>query len=409
MKIFKSCGIVFLFFASTIIFACGGGSGSSIPISSGGVGTLSLSLTDEMSNSYQAIYVTLEDVQVHAKKNGNGNNSWFSVSTPNLPKTFNLYELINGVREEIGIADLAVGSYTQMRLMIGNSPDNGINILSEAHPYANYVIDSDGMYQELKIPSGVQSGYKIVHGFTISPDQTTELTLDFLADKSVVVGGNGNWHIQPTVKVDNTPEQSIIRGWVTSDGTNGIQGALVSVQKYNGDLLDDKDEVTIQASTITDQDGYFAIFVSPLSDGEYNLVIYAEEKMPEYRKISASELGSGDTLTFFDDPNNTPNDSGYIQLSDTTVNNVNGAVGINGGGIEQYASISFRQNPAVGDVIEITSANVMNDDNYNINLPIGDYSVVAWTLGFETQSFELNVSDTGTTPAEPDINFPVSP
>lgn len=409
MKIFKSCGIVFLFFASTIIFACGGGSGSSIPISSGGVGTLSLSLTDEMSNSHQAIYVTLEDVQVHAKKNGNGNNSWFSVSTPNLPKTFNLYELINGVREEIGIADLAVGSYTQMRLMIGNSPDNGINILSEAHPYANYVIDSDGMYQELKIPSGVQSGYKIVHGFTISPDQTTELTLDFLADKSVVVGGNGNWHIQPTVKVDNTPEQSIIRGWVTSDGTNGIQGALVSVQKYNGDLLDDKDEVTIQASTITDQDGYFAIFVSPLSDGEYNLVIYAEEKMPEYRKISASELGSGDTLTFFDDPNNTPNDSGYIQLSDTTVNNVNGAVGINGGGIEQYASISFRQNPAVGDVIEITSANVMNDDNYNINLPIGDYSVVAWTLGFETQSFELNVSDTGTTPAEPDINFPVSP
>lgn len=409
MKIFKSCGIVFLFFASTIIFACGGGSGSSIPISSGGVGTLSLSLTDEMSNSHQAIYVTLEDVQVHAKKNGNGNNSWFSVSTPNLPKTFNLYELINGVREEIGIADLAVGSYTQMRLMIGNSPDNGINILSEAHPYANYVIDSDGMYQELKIPSGVQSGYKIVHGFTISPDQTTELTLDFLADKSVVVGGNGNWHIQPTVKVDNTPEQSIIRGWITSDGTNGVQGALVSVQKYNGDLLDYKDEVTIQTSTITDQDGYFAIFVSPLSDGEYNLVIYAEEKMPEYRKISASELGSGDTLTFFDDPNNTPNDSGYIQLSDTTVNNVNGAVGINGGGIEQYASISFRQNPAVGDVIEITSANVMNDDNYNINLPIGDYSVVAWTLGFETQSFELNVSDTGTTPAEPDINFPVSP
>jgi hypothetical protein len=35
-------------------------------------GTLSLSLTDEMSNVYEAIYVTIEDVQIHAKQNGNG-------------------------------------------------------------------------------------------------------------------------------------------------------------------------------------------------------------------------------------------------------------------------------------------------------------------------------------------------
>ncbi len=233
-----------------------------------------MSLTDAMSNDFDAIYVTIEDVQVHAKKKSNGNNSWFSVSTPNLPKTFNLYDLTNGVREEIGIADLAAGSYTQMRLMIGTAPDSGINILSEAHPYANYVIDSDGNYQELKIPSGVQSGYKIVHGFSISANQTTELILDFLADKSVVVGGNGNWHLKPTIKVDRVEELSIIRGWVTSNGANGIEGALVSVQEYNRLASDPKDEVIIQTSTITDEDGYFAIFVSPLlRSDEYNLVV----------------------------------------------------------------------------------------------------------------------------------------
>jgi hypothetical protein len=358
-----------------------------------------------MSNTYQAIYVTLEDVQVHAKNNGNGNNSWFSLRTPNLPKTFNLYELVYGVREQIGLADLESGDYTQMRLMIDTMPDDGINILSEPHPYANYVIDSDGNYQELKIPSGVQSGYKIVHGFTISANQTTELILDFLADKSVIVGGNGNWHIQPTVKVSNTFEQSIIRGWVTSNGTDGIQGALVSVQQYNGLAGDPKDEVTIQASTITDEDGFFSIFVSPLTDSEkYNLVVYAEDKFPEYREIIS--LVSGETLTFFDG-----SDRGYIQLDDasSSIQNVIGAVNINGGGIEQYASISFRQIAAVGDVIEVTSANVMNGDSYNINLPIGDYSVVAWTLGFDTQSFSLTVSDTGTIPSEPDIDFTVTP
>jgi hypothetical protein len=350
-----------------------------------------------MSNSFNAIYVTIDDVQVHAKKSGNGNNSWISISTPNLPKTFNLYELINGVREQIGIGDLTAGSYTQMRLMIGTIPDGGLNILSEAHPHANYVIDSDDNYQELKIPSGIQSGYKIVNGFTISANQTTELTLDFLADKSVIVGGNGNWHLQPTVKVGNTPEQSIIRGWVTNDGTNGIQGASVSVQKYDGLAGDPKDEVIIQASTKTDEEGYFAIFVSPLTDSEkYNLVVYAEGKVPSYREIIILE--SGETLTFFD-----ASDRGYIQLSDATINNVSGDVEITGADELQYASVSFRQEIVGGDMIEVTSVNVANLTSYSINLPNGSYSVVASTLDYETMVNPLTVSD-----AVSPIDFPIS-
>jgi hypothetical protein len=233
------------------------------------------------------------------------------------------------------------------------------------------------------------------------------LILDFLADKSVVVGGNGNWHIQPTVKVRNTLEQSIIRGWVTSNGTNGIEGALVSVQRYYGSAGDPKDEVTIQASTITDEYGYFAIFVSPPT-GNYNLVAYAEKKTPEYRKITGSELESGYTLTFFDNPNNNPNDRGFIQLSDATINNVKGLVTITGATNEQYASLSFRQN--IGDdtnieMIEVTSLNVANTESYNINLPYGSYSVVASTLDYDTIENPLTVSETDS-PIEFPISFP---
>ena len=169
MKSFKSSGIIALLLTSLLIAACGGGGGSS----SGEVGTVSMSLTDARSNGFNAVYVTIDDVQVHMQGNDNNDNNWQSVSAPTLPKTFNLYELTNGVREEIGLADLAIGSYTQMRLIIGTQKDAGINILSEAHPYANYVIDTDDAYQELKIPSGINTGIKIVHGFTISADQTT--------------------------------------------------------------------------------------------------------------------------------------------------------------------------------------------------------------------------------------------
>ena len=80
-----------------------------------------------------------------------------------------------------------------------------MNALSEAHPYANYVIDTDDNYQELKMPSDINTGIKIVHGFSISTDQSTELILDFNAEKSGVVAGNsGIWHLKPTIKFENT-------------------------------------------------------------------------------------------------------------------------------------------------------------------------------------------------------------
>ena len=356
MKSLKSCGIIFLLFISLFMFACGGGGGSSSS-GSADLGTVSMSLTDAMSNEFNAVYVTIEDVQVHMKGNGNGNNNWESVSTPNLPKTFNLYDLTNGVREEIGLADLETGPYTQMRLIIGTDPDDGINKLDEAHLYANYVIDTDDNYQELKIPSGINTGIKIVHGFDISADETTELILDFNAEKSVIVAGNkGIWHLKPTIKCGSTEELSIIRGKVTTNGIDGIDKVLVSVQEFDGrPLTDEKDKVTIHTSTVTDPTGYFAIFVSPLeTPDEYNLVFYKDGKVPEYKKIT--NLIAGETFTFPD------ND---IQLGNASTKNVFGDVMITGGdNDDQFASISFRQDIGGGEMIEITSVDVLNTESY---------------------------------------------
>ena len=396
MKLFKSSGIIFLLCISFFLFACDVGGGGS---SSGEIGTISMSLTDAMSNRFNAVYVTIDDVQVHTIGDSNGNDSWQSVSAPNLPKTFNLYDLTNGVTEEIGLADLAIGLYTQMRLIIGTLPDDSINRLSEAHPHANYVIDADDDYQELNIPSDIQAGLNIVHGFAISKDQTTELILDFNAEKSVVIAGDsGNWLINPTIKVGRTDELSIIRGKVTTDGSRGIAGVLVSVQEFDGTVADDKEKLTVQTSTVTDTDGYFVIFVSPLEDDdEYNLVIYAHGKVPEYKKITT--LVSGEILTIPDYD---------IQLGVTPTRNVIGTVTITGGDItEQYASLSFRQDIPGGDMIEITSLDVLNTKDYEINLPLGPYSVVAWTPGFDTQILDLTlVFGIDNHPVEKNIDFP---
>ncbi|MCK7490916.1 MAG: DUF4382 domain-containing protein [Comamonadaceae bacterium] len=68
--------------------------------------------------------------------------------------------------------------------MIGETADGGVNIRGQAHPFANYVIDDSNDYHELKIPSGFQTGVKIVQGFEINENRTTELLLDFDASRS---------------------------------------------------------------------------------------------------------------------------------------------------------------------------------------------------------------------------------
>ncbi|MEJ2032288.1 MAG: DUF4382 domain-containing protein, partial [Deltaproteobacteria bacterium] len=134
--------------------ACGGdGDGP-------GAGTLSLQMTDAATPEYQAVYVTIDEVQVHGQEGG-----WKTVANPG--KTYNLLDLANGVTEQLGVTDLEGGDYTQMRLLIGDTPDDGQNLLSEDHPFANYVVDDAGQDHELKVPSGMQSGYKLVGGFTI--------------------------------------------------------------------------------------------------------------------------------------------------------------------------------------------------------------------------------------------------
>ena len=278
-----------LFFSLTLLiftFACDGGGGSS---DTGGTGTLAVSLTDS-AGSYKAVYITVESVEVHTGGNDNNKNNWETI--PMEIDTINLCDLTNGVFEELGSIRLGSGNYTQLRLHLNDMAEDGeLNILSEMHPHANYVILEDDSVHELKVPSGFQSGVKIVKGFTISTDGTTEIILDFDASRSVVEAGNsGQWLLKPTIKVGELEEYSIIEGTVTDDSSVGIPNVYVSAQFFDPDAQFKEDEVVIQAGTLTDTDGNYSLFVMP---NTYNLVAYIDGKEFAFVKV---ETGVGKTL-----------------------------------------------------------------------------------------------------------------
>lgn len=358
------------------LIACGIGGDS---------GRLSLSLTDAATDQYKAVYVTIREVAVHAEDDME--DGWTVVATPN--KTYDLLALTNGVREQLALVDLSAGHYTQLRLMIGDVAESGagvVNILGAAHPFANYVIDDHDEIHDLKIPSGFQTGIKIVQGFDINENGTTELILDFSASESVVVAGrSGKYLLKPTIKVLSESFASIIAGTVTNGAdSTAIPGALVSAQVYDDTAADPKDMIVVRASTVSAETGSYKIFIAP---GTYNVVATKAGFAP----LPAGVTTEADMVL--------TQDFALVAVADSGT--VAGTVTIAGGSDEAFATLSFRQTITVGTTefkVEVGSVNVANGQPYSVVLPVGTYQVVAWSLGRATQSLDVVVTkDTTTT------------
>ena len=394
MKAFKLSSWIILPLVLLLFVGCGGGGGGGDVAT----GTLALSLSDASSSDYKAVFVTIDEVQVHLGGNENNPNNWKSVDMPISPLTVNLFDLVNGVREDLGLVDLTAGQYTQMRLIIGNYPN------PDDHPFANYVITNSEtpVVHELKITSGDKTGFKIVNGFTINANQRTELILDFNATRSVIqAGSSGQWLLKPTVKALEEEGYAIVEGRVT-DGVeptpSGINGVLVTVQKYNAAAEDPKDEVEIIASTLTDsnggENGHFKLFVKPLAENEhYYLVAFTAGKSSDF--LTIAELAENETKLVDD-----------LEITDTNSNTgiTYGDVIMNGADDTAYATLSFRYDVGSGEMIEIKSVNVLNPYNYSVELPKDMYTLVASTLfGYETKTYSLDLITENS--IEQDINF----
>lgn len=346
-------------------------------------GTLKVGLTDATTDQYQAVYITVHEILINKSDDGEeSEDSWISVGTPHA--TYNLLKLVNGVRESLGIVNLEVGHYKQMRLIVGDTADSSINIFSEVHPFANYVIDLNGNEHQLKIPSGMQSGIKIIHGFNISKNATTELILDFNAAASVVVAGNsGQYLLKPTINILETSESSIISGLITrSSNGSVIAGAIISAQTFDNSVINAKDRITIEAATISDSNGDYSLFLSP---GTYNLVFYKEGY-----EIYATEItvSSGDTVT--KDVTLDNNSTGTLFVTSN----------ISDDDSEAYATLSFRQNMFVnGEIVEIEvlALNIADGGTNLITLPTGELISVSSSFAESTQiSFITIMTDTET-------------
>lgn len=148
---------------------------------------LRISLTDAPSKDLKSVFVNIDHVELFVRKNASENKRLLVGYDTGM---VDLMTLRNGVLLPLQDLNIASGlEITGLRLVLKG--DN------------NHSIKSDDSRCEMQTPSGQQSGIKIhlAQPFTLNEDSVYSMVMDFDAQKSVVVKGNGDCLLKPVLKL----------------------------------------------------------------------------------------------------------------------------------------------------------------------------------------------------------------
>ena len=218
-------------------------------------GRLQINLVDAplLVDGVEAIDVTFSSVSTHTSASAGENTAgWTDIlddSQPAANRTFDLLELVNGVQATLALGELPEGRYTQIRIVVESAS-----------------ITVNGTTEALTIPSGEQTGIKLVGSFSISEGATYELTVDFDAARSVTETSSG-YQLSPTYRVVHTAETGTVSGSVSPADAGATVAAYV-----DGADRSDSDNIVATAQVDASTGEYM---ISALEAGTYDLEVSA--------------------------------------------------------------------------------------------------------------------------------------
>jgi len=256
------------------LVACGGGSDSSNTGTDGSGGNndtanLSLAITDAAVDSANKVVVEFTGVSI---KPSDDDAIAFSFEEA---KSIDLLSLQGSVSESL-LADEEVpaGDYEWIRLDV-NAENDGVT--------DSFLELSDGSMVELWVPSGNQTGLKLVSGFTLAAGSTADFTIDFDLRKSVVLPPNnavGGAILKPALRLVDNLSVGQIAGSVTSElitqecvdpSTNTgavylFAGAGATPSDVQGTEAD-----PLTTALVSGESGEFTYEIGFLAEGDYTL------------------------------------------------------------------------------------------------------------------------------------------
>ena len=336
---------------TVVVAGCGSGGGGT----TAQPGTLGVSLTDAPACGFDEVNVTVSRVRVHQSGSADGNTAgWTDIVLPS-PRKINLLDLNdptqpNFALDNLGETSLPAGHYTQLRLVLVPN-DNNPNL-----PFNNSVVLS-GTTTAIKLdtPSGIQSGIKLIHQFTVGSGQRVDLLLDFDACHSIVQTSNGTYKLKPVIKVIPYALNGI-QGFVDKNSfvNQSLVGKnVIASAQFSGEI--------VRATVVNTTTGkFFLAHLDPTKD--YDVVITADDHATAV--IAAVQVEAAPIITTIS-TSIVP-----FTLQTSTPQIISGTVTLDppddGGTVVVAAKQSLSGGPTV--TVKSVVANVLDTD-----LPTGDY------------------------------------
>jgi hypothetical protein len=149
------------------------------------------------------VLVTFTHVEVYSAAIGD----WLTVvDYGSQGRTLDLLMLQNGRTEELGAFQLDPGAYDQIRLHL--QADNEIEVDRGGGP----------VIEPLTVPSGDETGIKLVRPFTVTGEGPTAITVDFDAKASVSFNRGQGFMLKPTIKIIGSSTNATATRLVGADG-----------------------------------------------------------------------------------------------------------------------------------------------------------------------------------------------
>ncbi len=242
--------------------ACGGGGGSGP-----GTGSLSVGVTDAPVDDASAVVVQFDGVAI---KRAGDNEQVINFSAP---KTIDLLALQGGnAAALLQGTTVTAGDYEWMRLLV-NATGNDL---------ASYLRKTDGTQVPLRVPSGSQTGLKLVSGFTVPNGGTATFTIDFDLRKSITQpqAAGSPYLLKPALRVVDNTQVGTVTGTVASsflqDASCPATGAVNVVYVYAGtgatpDDIGGSGTQPVTTANVTTTNGTASYTAAFLPVGSYTL------------------------------------------------------------------------------------------------------------------------------------------
>lgn len=210
--------------------ACGGGGLAS-------TGQMKLAVADAPVDGAQAVVVKFTGIEL----TGNGGNT-VQITFPQ-PKSIDLLSQSGTASSVLFDQPIPAGSYGQIRVMV----------VADGNPANSYITLSDGTMHGLQVPSGAETGLKLVSGFSVPSGGVVDYTIDFDLRKAVTCppGQAPVCILGPAQRlVDNTTVGNI-QGVVANTSVPG--SCTPGVYLYSGTVTAPEDLNSTAAASDTNQ------------------------------------------------------------------------------------------------------------------------------------------------------------